>query len=241
MGGIAYRYRVRLEALQELNPDVNVHAMSVGTVLLIPHSTEAPPDQIPSPTPVVLSLSPVTCHTTKEGGAWCFMRATNDRDAAVESIAAIVRLADENAENVISQVAAAPLDLLPPGKSLPLAVYFPPPLPSPYQVTAELLTALPLADTGERYLPVEVGEITTEIAQDGLSAAVRGVLVVEQGEAAQVRLSAVVFDEAGAVVGVRRWESTAAATDGQPLSFQLTIYSAGGKIDRVEVIAEARP
>ena len=241
LGGIAFRYRVSLQALRELNPDVNVYSMSVGTVLLIPHSTEEPPDQIPSPTPVVLSLSPVNCRVTQEGGLWCFMLAINDRETAVESVAAVVRLADENAENVISQVAVAPLDLLSPGDSLPLAVYFSPPLPSPYQVTAELLTALPLLNAGERYLAVVVDDITTQIDEDGLSATVRGALVIEGDEAAQVRVAAAALDEAGEVVGIRRWERAEPLSSEQPLEFQFTIYSAGGKIVSVDVIAEARP
>lgn len=241
MGGIAYRYRVSVPALQDANPGVDPHAMSIGTVLVLPPETERPPDEIPLPTPVTLTLSPVMCHPTKEGGAWCFLLAVNANPAAVESITAVVRLADKDAQQVNSQLAVAALDLLPAGGSLPLAAYFPPPLPSPFQVSAELLTALPLTDASNRYLPTELRDIEVQIAEDGLSAGVRGKMVVTDGQASRVRALAFALDADGKLVGIRRWERVDAAGADEAIEFSLTLYSAGGKIGKVEVLAEARP
>ncbi|MCX8026157.1 MAG: hypothetical protein N3A60_13240, partial [Thermanaerothrix sp.] len=59
--------------------------------------------------------------------------------------------------------------------------------------------------------------------------------------AQQVWVLGVVYDAAGQVVGVRRWESATPLAPGERLSFRLWVYSAGPPIARAEVQVEARP
>lgn len=54
-------------------------------------------------------------------------------------------------------------------------------------------------------------------------------------------LLAVAYDAEGRVAGVRKWEATRAAMLGQSVPFEITVYSLGQPIQRVEVLAEARP
>jgi hypothetical protein len=100
---------------------------------------------------------------------------------------------------------------------------------------------LPLANPGERYLTVQVSQPQVEISASGLSAFVRGTLTVEgERPAGSLRLLAGAFDGENRPVGLRLWEIRPQSAS--PTSeFELTVYSAGGTIDRVEVWAEARP
>jgi hypothetical protein len=49
------------------------------------------------------------------------------------------------------------------------------------------------------------------------------------------------YDAAGNVIGVRRWESTAALNADAPVSFDFPVSSVGPGIAKVEFLAEARP
>jgi LysM repeat protein len=242
LGGIAFRYRVSLQALLEANPDVNPYFLVVGSSLNIPPSTEAP-EETPAPTPVAVQIGPVHCSADRDGGAWCFTLVTNPHNYAVESITAVIRLADEQARIVVSQTAAAPLDLLPSHGSMPLAVYFPARLPpAPRQASAELLTSLPVYPDDERYLPVEVKSVTVEIGINGLEAEVEGdaLIQAEEGTAGLLRLAVVAYDEDENVIGLRRWEMEQPLPAGIAQPISLRVYSTGGEIKRVEVLAEAR-
>jgi LysM repeat protein len=243
LGGIAFRYRVGLPALLEANPDVDPYFLVVGSTLNIPTSEE-PVEQTPAPTPVAIQFSPVQCNPGRDGGAWCFVLATNPQSFDVESISAIIRVADEGADEVVSQIAVAPLDLLPAGSSIPLAAYFPPKIPNePLQASAELLTSLPVFPDSARYLPVEVTELAINISESGMEAEVSGQVKGSDGEqeASLVWVAAVAYDQQGAVIGLRRWENQNSLPGGKEQPFTFWVYSTGPEIERVEVLAEARP
>jgi LysM repeat protein len=243
LGGIAYTYRVGLQTLLEANPDVNPYFLVVGSTLNIPPSSETI-EQTPAPTPVAIQFSPVHCIPGREGGAWCFVLVTNTQSFDIESVSAMIRLADENADQVQSQVAIAPLDLLPAGNAIPLAAYFPPRIPKePLRASAELLTSLPVYPESERYLPVDINNLAVKIDIDGFQAEISGNSIFHHSEfeAARVWLAAVAYDEEGQVVGLRRWEHQNPVPSGTEQAFTFWVYSTGAVIDRVEVLAEARP
>jgi LysM repeat protein len=242
LGGIAFRYRVSLQALMEANPEVNPYFLVVGSTLNIPPSADVL-EQTPAPTPVAVELGPVHCSSDRDGGAWCFTLVTNPHEYAVESISAVIRVADERARTVVSQTAVAPLDLLPSHGSMPLAVYFPARLPSaPRQASAELLTSLPVYLHDERYRPVEVKGVSVNIGANGLEAEVQGEAVIqgEDGTAGFLRMAVVAYDEDENVIGLRRWELEQSLPAGTVQPISLRVYSTGGEIERVEVLAEAR-
>jgi LysM repeat protein len=243
LGGIAFRYRVGLPALLEANPDVDPYFLVVDSTLNIPTSNE-PVEQTPAPTPVAIQFSPVQCNLGRDGGAWCFVMATNSQSFDVESISAIIRVADEGTDVVISQIAVPPLDLLPAGSSMPLAAYFPPKLPDePLQASAELLTSLPVFPDSKRYLPVAVEELAIHISEGGMEAEVSGQVNLGDGEqeASFVWVAAVAYDQQGSVIGLRRWENQNPLPVGKGQPFTFWVYSTGSEIERVEVLAEARP
>lgn len=246
MFGIAWRYGITLDELKAANPDVNPNQMSVGMLLIIPASQlPEPTSQAPTPTPIPLDTGRATCTRSADGAAWCFWLVNNPHDFALENISAIFRLAGQDGQNSQARQAFLPLDVLPPGASLPLAAYYPPPLPDPFQASAELLTVLPNPAGDGRYLAARLNNQQVIIASDGRSAVVRAELSLEEpGDSAQrAWVAAVAYDAEGNVAGLRRWENTTAGpiAGGQSVMVELAVYSLGAPIARVELLAEARP
>jgi hypothetical protein len=60
-------------------------------------------------------------------------------------------------------------------------------------------------------------------------------------DARQVWVAATAYDEAGRVVGVRRWEWNDGLAAGGNVPFEFSVFSLGGRIERVELAVEARP
>jgi LysM repeat protein len=244
MLGIALLYRVSLEALLAANPKVNPNLMVVGTTLVIPESSgsQVTPDILPTPTPVPVTLEGVNCAVDAVGGAWCFVLARNQQKTPVENVSGLIRIADINGDKMQTQTAFPLLNLIPAGAALPLAAYFPAPVPFPLQASAELLTALPSKSNDQRYLPVKLEDFQEDIAGNGLSAIVKGKLVldVDEGQASQVWVAVVAYDAAGRVVGQRRWESQAPLKKGDKMDFLQEVYSSSDPITRAEALVEAK-
>lgn len=246
MWGIAIRYKVSYQDLKDANPTVDPRMMSVGTVLIIPASAAATPT-VPveelSPTPVGLQFGLPNCLPEASGGTWCFVTVTNPGSFAVENVTAVLQASDADGNSLPSQTAYPPLNLLAPGETLPLMAFYPASGAQPRQASAELASAVPVPAEPTRYLGLAALEPAVQIAADGQSAALTVSLSLADPKAAagQVWLLAVGYDAAGRVVGVRRWENTSPLTAGSALDAELTLYSAGDPIARVEALAEARP
>jgi len=244
--GISLLYGVTLDDLIRANPDINPRAMSVGAELSIPAPLYTPtidPDNPPLPTPVNLGLDVPNCHIGAGGGVWCFSSARSQQEFSIEGLTAVIRLYDQKSGEIQSQTAYPPLNLLPPGGSLPLAAYFPPPAAQIFEASIELVSALPVPPEGNRYLALTIEDAQKKINLDGLSAEVVGELALSdlQATAALVSVAAVAYDQTGQVVGIRLWESENPLAAGQVLEFRLFVYSAGAPIARVAVMAEAIP
>jgi len=243
MGGIALRYRVPLKDLMAANPSVAPRLMKVGTVLIVPGSGLLPAAAAgPSATPRPVRLEVPRCLADPAGGSWCFVKVFNQSGSALINVTVLLRLADATGKELARQNASLPLDLLPAGGMLPLAVYFSATLPVGAQAGAQLLSALPASAAGVRYPVVRISRQQIAIAVDGASAVANGQVELSDAKAqpAQLALLAVAFAEDGSVAGVRHWDSPQALQAGKPADFQIRLYSLGGTIQRVEVFAEAR-
>ena len=249
VGGIALAYGVSVEAILAANPQLNPNLMVVGSTLVIPASpaapAHAPAGDLPTTTPLPVRLDGVHCAAVQDGGAWCFAVAHNPQKSGVESVSAAIRIADSNGKGMQTQVAFGLLNLIPGKGTLPLAVYFPPPVPRAIQASAELLTALPIDSGSDRYLSASSDNVKTNILADGLSARVSGVMTLDKGSstAHQVWVLLIAYDASGQVTGLRRWEMGAdqALKAGKQAPFAEMVYSTGGKIAKVTVLVEARP
>jgi hypothetical protein len=246
MTGIAIQYGISVDALLKANPSVNPRAMSVGIPLIIPVGGRATPTVLaPTPTPIPLTMDPLACYPTPEGGLWCFLPIHNNQETAVENLTAWVRVAGVPAQKYLEGTAGSALNLLPPGASLPLTAYFPPPVPSPFQASAGLVSALPVGNPqdGGRYLPAHMDNQHILIDPSGLTARVSGEALLDAPDttAATIWVVAVAYDAQNHMVGVRRWENQQPLAPGKRLSFDLTIFTLSGAIQRIDTLIEARP
>ncbi|MCI0551920.1 MAG: LysM peptidoglycan-binding domain-containing protein [Anaerolineae bacterium] len=242
ISGIALKFGVSIDDLQAANPEISPNAMSVGTVLNIPSNPDNPSGE-PTPTPASFSVQQIECYPTAAKGMWCFVLVHNDFSDFIENVSAQVTLVDSNNATLASQTALLPLNILPPNTSLPLAVFFPPDIPTNAKPQVQVLTAIRLLPNDERYLPATIHNTLVEVNAEGHSAQVSG-LVLSQSQATdatQVWVAATAYDDDGRVVGVRRWESNTALPAGGSLPFEFMLSSIGGRIARVEFAVEARP
>jgi len=242
MSVIAEKFGVSLDDLQAANPEVSSNAMSVGQVLRIPSDPENPSGE-PTPTPAPFVVQQIECYPTANRGMWCFVQAFNDSPDFMENLSAQITLVDSNNSVRASLAALLPLNILPPNTALPLTIYFPPEIPADAKPRVQILTAIRLMPDDQRYIPSTVNNTLVQVNADGHSALVSGVVLSlsETSAANQVWVAATAYDDAGRVVGVRRWESNTGLNAGASLPFEFMISSIGGKIAQVEFAVEARP
>jgi LysM repeat protein len=253
MYSIAFRYNLSPEAIMTANPTVNPRAMTVGTMLLIPITPvpESPegttptstPELSPTPTARYETLRSPDCYQDALGGLWCFVLVENREEGALENVSGLVTLNPEGQAEVRQEVAIMPLNLLPPGKSLPLVAYFQPPLPEAYTVSAQVDFLLPVMPDDQRYLPIHISDQAVDFGEAGGWATVTGTLSLPEGvsPAQYVWLSATGLDAEGHVVAVRRWSLQEGLEPGADIRFEIELYSLGGAIETVELVAEAQP
>jgi LysM repeat protein len=242
ISSIALDFGVSIDDLQAANPEISHNAMPVGQVIKIPSDSDNPSGE-PTPTAVPFTIQQIECYRTADQGLWCFVLAHNDFPAFMENVSAQVTLVDAEGATLASQTALLPLNILPPNASLPLTVFFAPDIPFDAKPRVQVVTAIRLLPSDERYLPATINNTLVQVNADGHSARVNGqVLLPSDAKAAsQVWVTGTAYDETGRVVGVRRWESNAGLSPGGSLPFELMVSSLGGEIARVEFAVEARP
>jgi hypothetical protein len=249
---IAQHTGVSVPALQAANPGVIATALSVGTKLVIPSGGQTPGE--PTPTAAALPALQAHCWPETTGGLWCLALMKNNYAETLENISAQFVLLDSGGQQIASQVVYGLLDIIPAGASMPLAAHFTRPeqatgteqATTPVQgmpgLRVQVLTAMRLLPGDTRYLPVSLENTLVSVEADGQSAEVSGrVRLTGTGTANTLWVLASAFDSAGNVVGVRRWESTAALTTSAPVAFDFPVSSVGPGIAQVEFLAEARP
>ncbi len=234
--GLAERYGISLDALLAANPGLNGTLLSIGQEILIPQQDGDGPNEIPSPTPAPVTESDTDCYATAAGELWCFLLLSNDSTQALENLSGVLRFFSAAGEELLTVDMVAPLNLLPPGESMPLIAYVASPPEGWSSLRGRLLTAYVSIGTG-RYIATEIQNEQVLISASGLAAQVRGSVALAGGQpASSVWVLAVAYDEEGAVVGQRRWES-----DGGGLDFDFYVYSLGPEVASVTLLAEARP
>ncbi len=240
LGSIAQRHGISLESLLAANPGISATALSIGTKLVIPASNQITVE--PTVTPAPLPVQQAHCWPESAGGLWCFALLKNDLAETLENISAHFVLSDANGQELANQVAYGLLDILPPGTAMPLAAHFAGPVQADVSLHVQVLTAIRLLPGDRRYLPVRLENTLVSLDASGRTSQVSGqVLSAGTDTANTLWVLASAYDGTGNVVGMRRWESTAALKPDAPISFDFSVSSVGPAITRVEFIAEARP
>jgi LysM repeat protein len=235
MLGLAFRYGVKLEDLKTANPGVNPNAMTVGSQLVIPLSTDTPPEN-PTPTAMPVHTIQPHCTGTGDGGAWCIQALRNDLDVSLENLSAWIGLYNPQGENFASQVAYAPLNILRPGDSMPVMAYFAAPLPDEFTARGEVLSATAVSADDARYLDAKIVTGNVAISPEGSQAVISGDAILPAGSPtpSQVWVLVIAYGSDDQILGVRKWKSDS------DLHFNTTVYSLGGSIDHIDILSEVR-
>jgi len=241
LSGIAARFDVRLDDLIASNPGISANAMPVGTILRIPLGGNTSGE--PTPTPVPLAILQARCWPTAEGGGWCFALVQNDYAETIENLSVQFTLLGGSGQEIGSQVAFGLLNILPAGKVMPVAAFFPAPIPADAAPRAQILTAIRLRTDDTRYLPISLQNTLVRVDWAGRTAQVTGqaMPLMLDGQVNTLWILGVAYDAQGNVVGLRRWESATPVAGGVSLPFDFTVSSLGPPIDRVDLLVEARP
>ena len=237
---IAQRYNITLDELLAANPEIDPNFLIVGNEVIIP-TGDGSLAAFPIPTPISVEMDQPSCYPTADGGLWCLIVAKNPHQDALENISAQITLFTPQGERIAQLVAIAPLNVVFAGEAIPLAVFFPKPIPKIISARAELITALPIEPDSARYIDLSIHIEKSELA--GRFGEVEGfVLIGEEAQPAnQIWLVAAAFDANGQPIGLRKWESNIALAPGESLSFHITVYSLGPQIAEIRVLGEARP
>jgi LysM repeat protein len=239
--GVALRHGVTLDELLAANPGVDPNFLTIGLTLTIPIE-EGAQTALATPTPLPLPLSTPHCYPSADNGLWCLTAVKNTTDQPVENISAKLILYTSDADSPLVKVAYPPLNLLAPGRTLPLVAFFSPPAPGDVQPIFELLTALPISSEGNRYKDVNLIVQEQSISEDKILARIKGTLILSSDSEAVdlVWLVAIAYNSDGNIVGVRKWESGKGINPGEGLAFEMAVFSLGPPIQRVELLVEAR-
>jgi LysM repeat protein len=236
MLGIAYEFGISLQELQAANPTVDPHYMGPGLQLVIPIGGEIP-ENLPTATAYPVDLEQPLCYLAGDGGVWCVAAIHNSQTISLENMAVWIGLYDSHGENITSQVAYSPMNILGPDSTMPFMAYFSPPVPADLIARGEILSAIAVESGDPRYIDAQVELRDMVINPDHSQETVRGVVVLPEDTPApsQVWVLAVAYNAEGNIIGERKWKS---AGDTQ---FELTVYSLGGMIDQVKFLTEVRP
>jgi LysM repeat protein len=240
---IAAQYGISLETLLAANPGINPRLLSIGQRLIIPgpEGGQLIPD-LPTTTPVPVQVSTAECYATATRELDCLASVSNPGEESVEGVVVRFTLSSDDDNGRTSVEAYTPLNLLLPGAVLPLSASFPVPADGSYSVEATLLSALPAAQTADRYADVTLNEGERRSSEAKTSWTVSGEAEVTSPSGIEVRrlvILAIGFDLGGAIAGFAESEIDPASALSSPVSYNLRIFSLGPPIENVQVVAEA--
>jgi LysM repeat protein len=234
--GIAFRFGLTLADILAANPGIDPQFLSIGDDLIIPVlENVAAAAAVPTPVAFVVPTGGTDCYPAADGSLWCFQLFENTGDLAVEGLSARFTVYDSEGEPVDERIGLPPVNLLPPGGSVPLAAWFPEAGQDYSFAGLAVLSALPVRADDPRYVPVSVDPL---VELDGLIAYVSGTLTVsDDTPVAEFRIGVIAFDASGRVVGVRVIQVEGPGAE----AFSTSVYSLDAEIQRVVVLVEGYP
>jgi LysM repeat protein len=249
LGGIAYRFGISVDTLQAANPKVQPAFLTIGTVLTIPvtaggPSTPMAPVASPTPWPVALAAGPV-CYPLVTGALYCFVEARNPGSSTLRNVIVQMVLIGPKGQALAGQAAAAALDVIPPGGSSPVGVWFPQAPPGLTAPVVQVLAAesLPAAETPAA-VPLDVataGNLTMGI---GAGAPVTMTGQARNSSAAAVstvKLVLTLYGSDGKILNFREAALAGSLAAGASRDYSISAASLGGAVDHAAVVAEGTP
>jgi LysM repeat protein len=236
---IARKFKISLEELVFANPSVNSQELIVGLVLVIPPQQKI--ESQPTVTPWPVSIQQTQCYQNLDGSLWCLALLKNENAETLQTLSVVISLLDSAGKVVNNKTAFNTLDLLPSGKSIAIGAFFAAPVPDDFRSQTQLLSASNLPSSDKDYPPIHLQNNLVQVDWSGLSARVSGQVVLDlRSDAAdRVWILAVAYDQSGAVIGFRRWESNNPLSPADVLSFDFGVSSLGPEIDHIDLLVEA--
>lgn len=202
--GIAARFDINAELIQEVNGITDPRRLRIGQELIIPRPDEELADPpTPTPTPLPFTIAGLSFQETPVGGLICFGEAYNTGPTAIEQTQVLVRLFDEAGKEVDSASGFASLDVLSPGGRASFSVLFPRLSAQFYRYEALPLGGVALSPGARYYLDLETVGIKEE-RQEGSLALNGAVRNKGQGKAEKVKVTATGYDGEGRVIAMRQ-------------------------------------
>jgi len=237
MSSIALQYGVPMDAITRANPDAIPTTMIVGDELVIPSSNIQQSSGIDPAIKELVQISDPGCIQSRDSGLWCAAIVENKGQIDLENIIVTFSLQDSDGNIIEEKSVPTLMRHTAAGETNP-AVVFIDDIPDTFSGTVgSLFSAQMVEASTSPYLTVEVEEElqTMEGRQATISGRMR-VEVKQEQEQADIWIGAAAFDADGALVGVRRVESTAEIN--QEFNFSITVYSSAGSIVRVVLYKE---
>ena len=239
---IAYGIGLKVEDILAANPGLDAQFITPGQQIVIPALVGGKP-VLPQPTLVPVRLDMPECYPSADGGLWCVSSAYNGSGDFVEGLRVLFTLHAVDGSPLQSLPAIPPLERLAPGKTLPLIIFFPPPVNDVKGVSLDLLSALAGRTAAARFVDVAIQVDEVRVEEAGKRAIVKGQLAVSGRDlrAKSIKIAATGYDQNGRVMGVKIWENAEALANNKPQVFTLTVYSLGRPVEHVDVQGEAKP
>ena len=239
--GIANKYGITVEALQETNGIVDPRRLQLGQELIVPQDdfarTGGPPT--PTPTPVDYAIENVGFYRTSVGSLWFLGEVHNTTTAPIEQVQVLVILQAEDYTELGRSSAFTVLDFIDSECRSPFAVLFehPPEQFDRYQVVA--LAGVTTTHPGKRYEGVIALDYTGQPQGDTLAI---GGTIKNDGNAAAEAITVVAtgYDTNNRVVAVRAADCPLSQlrTD-ESAPFRMNLLSSGDPIVSYTVQVQA--
>lgn len=231
---IALRYGISLANLQASNPGVDLNFLKEGQELIIPPMEKTPVPDLSSPTTAAILVTGETCYPADDGAAWCIASITNNQSESVMYITGeFILLANDLTRQAPF---TADIDILPPGRSIPVYAYLKSPFAYPYQLNVSIQSALLQSNEFE---PIDYEIVDKNIMFDpsGLVVQITGKISVATPAPDGITVIAAGYG-GERPAGVRKLELDSSTAAGSEIEFQIWLYSVGPAIDRVELFVQ---
>ena len=239
--GIANKYGITVQALQETNGIVDPRRLQLGQELIVPQDdfarTGGPPT--PTPTPVDYAIENVGFYRTSVGSLWFLGEVHNTTTTPIEQVQVLVILQAADYTELGRSTAFTVLDFIGSECRSPFAVLFqrPPDQFDRYQVVA--LAGVTTTHAGKRYDDVIVVDYTGQPQGDTL--AIGGTIKnTGAADAEAITVVATGYDNSNRVVAVRAADCPLSQLRaGESTPFRMNLLSSGDPIVSYAVQVQA--
>ncbi len=203
--GLARKYGVTVQAIQEANGITDPRGLLVGQQIIIPTDPEArlsAGTPTPAPTPPPARISPLT-FSEQAGVLWALGELTLTGGDPIEDVVVQVDLLDQSGQVIASAQTPMLQTMLAPGEPAGFAVRFAPPPGRFASYYSQIVNAMP-AHTALAYRDLTIENLLAQQSGDAVFSLSGQIVNTGAAPARNITVSVILYDEAGQVTGVRQ-------------------------------------